>query len=307
MDVEKIRAEYPKGTHIELINMDGEPRMYAGLKGEVTHVDDMGQIHMNWENGSSLALNTEVDSFQKVVVPEKISVLLIEPNQYPTMIEIEDSLEAMQELVGGCIEEYMPFDDEVAIVCNEEGKLTGETLNRAIYTEPETIEMSYEELKNVFRENEKAGHPAMTGYIVFSSDSFDKEYSEASRTYTVSSRNKAFMPNMGGYSIYGSSLDGSDKMVRLEQYMSTEYGGNDGWKIEKCYIKDDSKRQLIDIIAGKFFICYAPIDSEKFLSLPDDLAKKYEKQFKYPERFYKTPNGEIIAEPFKPKVKLQER
>ena len=48
----------------------------------------------------------------------KISVLLVEPNKYPKMIEIDDTLEAMQEVVGGYIEEYMPFEDEVAIICN---------------------------------------------------------------------------------------------------------------------------------------------------------------------------------------------
>lgn len=53
----------------------------------------------------------------------KISVLLVEPNKYPKMIEIDDTLESMQEVVGGDIEEYMPFEDEVAIICNEEGKI----------------------------------------------------------------------------------------------------------------------------------------------------------------------------------------
>lgn len=48
----------------------------------------------------------------------KISVLLVEPNKYPKMTEIDDTLEAMQEVVGGDIEEYMPFEDEVAIICN---------------------------------------------------------------------------------------------------------------------------------------------------------------------------------------------
>ena len=46
----------------------------------------------------------------------KISVLLVEPNKYPKMIEIDDTLEAMQAVVGGYIEEYMPFEDEVAII-----------------------------------------------------------------------------------------------------------------------------------------------------------------------------------------------
>ena len=75
----------------------------------------------------------------------------------------------------------MPFDDEVAIVCNEEGKMNGAELNRAIYSN-------------------------------------DKE--------------------------------------------------------------------ILDIIAGKFFIAYAPIESESFLSMPKDLMKKYEDKFKYPEHFY---------------------
>ena len=38
--------------------------------GEVTHIDDLGSIHMKWQNGSSLALIPEVDSF-KVVAAEK--------------------------------------------------------------------------------------------------------------------------------------------------------------------------------------------------------------------------------------------
>ena len=51
---------------------------------------------------------------------EKIKVLLVEPNKYPRMIEIDDTLESMQKIVGGGIEEYMPFDDDVALVCNDE-------------------------------------------------------------------------------------------------------------------------------------------------------------------------------------------
>lgn len=132
---------------------------------------------------------------------EKINVLLIEPGKYPKQIEIEDTLEAMQETVGGYIEEYMPFDDEVAIVCNEEGKMNGAELNRAIYSD-------------------------------------DKE--------------------------------------------------------------------ILDIIAGKFFIAYAPIGSESFLSMPKDLMKKYEDKFRYPERFYQTDKG-IEAKAYKPISKDMER
>lgn len=134
---------------------------------------------------------------------EKIAVLLVQPNKFPRMIEIDGSLEAMQKIVGGYIEEYMPFSDEVAIICNEEGKMSGCPLNRAIYSETDTHEM-------------------------------------------------------------------------------------------------------IDIIAGDFFIAYAPAESEKFLSLPPDLAKKYETLFKNPERFYRN-GGKITAVPYNPQNRNMER
>lgn len=64
-----------------------------------------------------------------------IVVLVVEPGERPRLEAIDGSLEAMQGLVGGSIEMYMPFDDEVAIICNEEGKLEGLPLNRALYND----------------------------------------------------------------------------------------------------------------------------------------------------------------------------
>ena len=156
----------------------------------------------------------------------RISVLLVEPDRYPRMIEIDDTLEAMQAVVGGDIEEYMPFEDEVAIVCHEEGKLIGLPPNRAVYAEPETVELTYFELADRFRNAESEGKKHLTGYIVFSQESFNKPYDERSRTYAVSSDNKAFKAGLGGYSIYGSCLDGSDPCVRLDGYMR----GENAWK-----------------------------------------------------------------------------
>ena len=99
MKLKEIREMYPKGTQIVLTEMAGESQMPYGLKGTVKFVDDAGQIHMSWENGSSLALNIHEDTFEKVEAPEKISVILVEPGRYPKLIEIEDTLEAMQSLV----------------------------------------------------------------------------------------------------------------------------------------------------------------------------------------------------------------
>ena len=90
------------------------------------------------------------------------------------------------------------------------------------------VDMTYRKLREYFRAAERQGQH-LTGYIVFSPASFEQPYPLESRTYAVSSDNKAFQPNMGGYSIYASSLDGSDPLVRLEQYMAAEYGGKDGW------------------------------------------------------------------------------
>ena len=231
----------------------------------------------------------------------RISVLLVEPDRYPRMIEIDDTLEAMQAVVGGDIEEYMPFEDEVAIVCHEEGKLIGLPPNRAVYAEPETVELTYSELADRFRNAESEGKKHLTGYIVFSQESFNKPYDEKSRTYAVSSDNKAFKAGLGGYSIYGSCLDGSDPCVRLDGYMR----GENAWKIEKCYLKEAS-REMLDIICGKFFICHAPYEAERFQSLPPDLAEKYREKFKYPERIMRV-NNEIVAVPFKPAKADRER
>ena len=51
-----------------------------GTVGEVTHIDDAGSIHMRWENGSSLALIPEIDSFQTVSKAKKLRRHLLHCN-----------------------------------------------------------------------------------------------------------------------------------------------------------------------------------------------------------------------------------
>ena len=119
-----------------------------------------------------------------------IDVLLVQPLKPPELVKVEDELEPLQKLVGGDLEEYMPFGDDVALICNQEGKLRGETLNRGIY-------------------------------------------------------------------------------------------GKDG--------------ELLDVIAGNFFICYAPITSENFLSLSEEQVKEYTEKFKYPELFFRGEDGKIFG------------
>ena len=40
------------------------------------------------------------------------------------------------------------------------------------------------------------------------------------------------------------------------------------------YVQDNDKKEMVDIICGKFFICYAPPESESFQSLPDDTTEE---------------------------------
>lgn len=54
--VEKIKAEYPSGTRVELVKMDDIQAPPVGMKGTVTGVDDIGSIMVRWDNGSGLNL-----------------------------------------------------------------------------------------------------------------------------------------------------------------------------------------------------------------------------------------------------------
>lgn len=63
---------------------------------------------------------------------ETMKVLLVQPGLYAREAVIGNELEDMQKTVGGWIEAVYPYDDEVAIICNEEGLLMGLPLNRKI-------------------------------------------------------------------------------------------------------------------------------------------------------------------------------
>jgi hypothetical protein len=64
MNANVIKAMYPKGTRIELIHMEDIQPVPGGTKGTVWLVDDMGDIHVKWDNGRTLGLIPEVDEFK---------------------------------------------------------------------------------------------------------------------------------------------------------------------------------------------------------------------------------------------------
>lgn len=66
---------------------------------------------------------------------DTISVLVIAPNTPPVLQTIDHNLGTLQKMVGGSIEAIYPFDEPVAIICNEEGKLMGLPFNRCLRDE----------------------------------------------------------------------------------------------------------------------------------------------------------------------------
>ena len=73
-----------------------------------------------------------MEYMEETALPKEpeITVLKVEPGKEPEEVTIPNTLEAMQEMVGGFIE--IVYLDDVCLVCNEEGKLMGLEGNRRV-------------------------------------------------------------------------------------------------------------------------------------------------------------------------------
>ena len=58
-----LRSSYPRGCRVKLICMNDPYNLdlKAGATGTVTHVDDIGTIHVEWDCGSTLGMVYGVD------------------------------------------------------------------------------------------------------------------------------------------------------------------------------------------------------------------------------------------------------
>lgn len=54
--LERLRKMYPVGAKVELVRMEDVQAPPVGTKGVVEFIDDIGTIHVKWENGSSLGV-----------------------------------------------------------------------------------------------------------------------------------------------------------------------------------------------------------------------------------------------------------
>lgn len=64
--VDRVRAEYPAGTRVELIHMDDFQAPPIGTKGTVIGIDDTASIMVSWDNGSSLHIIYGEDVCKKI-------------------------------------------------------------------------------------------------------------------------------------------------------------------------------------------------------------------------------------------------
>ena len=84
-----IKEDYPPGTRVMLLSMeDPWSPVPSGTRGTVDVVDDIGQIHMKWDNGRTIALVPGEDSFRKLTdteLQEEQAIGISETIDGPTM------------------------------------------------------------------------------------------------------------------------------------------------------------------------------------------------------------------------------
>ena len=66
---------------------------------------------------------------------KKLTALVVEPLKKPYVKKIDTGLESLQHEVGGYIQAVYPWDEPCAIICDDEAKLNGKELNRALRDE----------------------------------------------------------------------------------------------------------------------------------------------------------------------------
>ena len=121
----------------QMFNLD-HPDGYRGRSLSVSDVVEVvGEEKSTFHFCDSIGFR-EVDFDPDMTEPlkeKKIKVVLCEPGKVARVAEIGTELSDLQRVVGGLIEPYYPFEEQVCIVCNDEGKLMGLPLNRALRDE----------------------------------------------------------------------------------------------------------------------------------------------------------------------------
>ena len=144
-----------------------------------------------------------------------MDVLIVEPERVPRMDRITGDLRSLQQVVGGCIEAVYPYDDPVAIVCNEEGKLIGLPLNRKL-----------------------EDHDIIAGTFLvcgLSEDNFDSLTPELAEKYRVKFAHPEILMKLGShiFAIPVKAGDGLDELIQPgNREIESIISGNGGVKLK---------------------------------------------------------------------------
>ena len=102
--LQALRERYPKGTRVELVQMDDPQAPPIGTKGTVRGIDDIGSIMVSWDNGSGLNIAYGEDVCRKVV---------------KTGLEIIKALDTTAGEIAEIISKgHPPFEDGGAVACD---------------------------------------------------------------------------------------------------------------------------------------------------------------------------------------------
>lgn len=141
---DKVYSRNVKCRNLEdvfILFQSGRPEDFRGHSlsvSDVVEVEDAASITPGFYFCDSIGFKEipfQPELANDVVQAPTIQVVLVEPGKLARIAEVGTTLDAMQRTVGGDIEAYYPFEEQVCIVCNEEGKINGLPLNRAIRDE----------------------------------------------------------------------------------------------------------------------------------------------------------------------------
>lgn len=94
-EIKYYKKNFPEGTRIELINMtDPYVTIPSGTRGTVRITDDIGTVHVNFDNGRRLGIVPGVDYFRKLTVKE-----IEEEKAGKSLVEIINEAESKMKVI----------------------------------------------------------------------------------------------------------------------------------------------------------------------------------------------------------------
>lgn len=134
-DESLLMAMEAAGYQYDAIESSKGNLRFIGEAGAVMQMESWDEAR-EWLEGVVFDDPEVAENVHNLLHPEKpaeMTVLVVEPMKEPRVVTMPTGLEALQKAVGGYIEAVYPFEDPVALICNEEGKFAGLELNRGLY------------------------------------------------------------------------------------------------------------------------------------------------------------------------------